>query len=82
MFWPVVDGNFIPENPLDIIKKGNYSKVPYVIGVNNSEGHGMLTHDFPLTMDANFCREVLKGMLSPQHISVSEFICTKCFSFY
>merc|ERR1712136_733414 len=53
----------------EIIRKGNYSKVPYIIGVNNSEGHGMLTHDFPLTMDANFCREVLKGMLSPQHIS-------------
>merc|ERR1712179_122947 len=35
-----------------------------MIGVNNSEGHGILTHDIPNEMNEQFCKMFIKGILS------------------
>ena len=36
-FWPWVDGEVIPEQPLEIIRKGNHQNVPVIIGYNEIE---------------------------------------------
>lgn len=36
-FRPFVDGVIIPEKPYDLIRKGEYSKVPLILGWNESE---------------------------------------------
>lgn len=36
-FRPFIDGKIIPEQPLEIIRKGNNSKVPLIIGFNEDE---------------------------------------------
>ncbi len=36
-FRPFVDGEVMPEQPIDIIKKGNSAKVPIIIGYNSEE---------------------------------------------
>jgi len=36
-FWPFVDGKLIPEQPLEIIRKGKVSKIPLIIGYNDDE---------------------------------------------
>jgi carboxylesterase type B len=44
VFVPVIEkGNnkdevFLPEKPIDIIKKGKFNKVPLIIGVTSREG--------------------------------------------
>ncbi len=37
-FQPSVDGEFLKEFPVDILKSGNFSKVPVMFGVNAAEG--------------------------------------------
>jgi len=42
-FKPIVDGNlvddpFLPEEPLELLKKGTWNKVPLIIGTNKNEG--------------------------------------------
>jgi len=36
-FWPFVDGKIIPDQPLEIIRKGKASKIPLIIGYNEDE---------------------------------------------
>ena len=60
-FVPGVDGKFIPENPREIVKRKEFNPVPYVIGMNNSEGHGVLSHDLPPEIDEQFCKMFIKG---------------------
>jgi para-nitrobenzyl esterase len=36
-FWPFLDGNIIPEQPIEILNKGNYQKIPLMIGYNENE---------------------------------------------
>jgi para-nitrobenzyl esterase len=36
-FWPFFDGNIIPEQPIEILSKGNYQKIPLMIGYNENE---------------------------------------------
>ena len=35
---PVIDGNFLPERPLDAFKGGRAARVPLIIGTNDREG--------------------------------------------
>ena len=37
-FRPLVDGNFLPETPLEIISSGKFNRVPTIIGLNKDEG--------------------------------------------
>ena len=36
-FRPFIDGEIMPEQPIDIIRKGNSTKVPIIIGYNSEE---------------------------------------------
>ncbi|MFW9949020.1 MAG: carboxylesterase/lipase family protein [Candidatus Thorarchaeota archaeon] len=36
-FWPWMDGKIIPEQPIEIIRKGNNHQVPLMIGYNENE---------------------------------------------
>ena len=36
-FWPFIDGEFIPEQPIEVIRKGNNQQVPMIIGHNENE---------------------------------------------
>lgn len=37
-FGPVVDGNFLPDSPENLLSKGEFKKVPLLIGSNADEG--------------------------------------------
>ncbi|NVM17440.1 MAG: carboxylesterase family protein [Candidatus Lokiarchaeota archaeon] len=36
-FWPYIDGEFISEQPIETIRKGNNHQVPMIIGYNENE---------------------------------------------
>lgn len=36
-FWPFLDGKIIPEQPIEILSKGNNQKIPLMIGYNENE---------------------------------------------
>lgn len=40
-FVPIIDGKIVPKSPSEMMKEGNFAKVPYIIGVNNTEGYGV-----------------------------------------
>ncbi|KAG2470099.1 MTHSD protein, partial [Polypterus senegalus] len=35
---PVIDGNLLPKDPLEILSSKTFNNVPYLLGVNNQEG--------------------------------------------
>ncbi|KAF4969011.1 hypothetical protein FSARC_3665 [Fusarium sarcochroum] len=37
-FYPVVDGDFIPDYPSTLLENGNFTKVPFLLGTNADEG--------------------------------------------
>ncbi|XP_050542829.1 acetylcholinesterase-like [Daktulosphaira vitifoliae] len=43
---PTVDGLFMPEHPLDMLKKANFSDIDILIGSNLNEGTYFLLYDF------------------------------------
>ncbi|XP_067851847.1 pyrethroid hydrolase Ces2a-like [Heptranchias perlo] len=43
-FPPVVDGNFLQEPPQDTFLKGNYMKVPYIVGLTSQEAGAELAN--------------------------------------
>ena len=42
MFVPRVDGNFVPEDPIKLMKEGKYNKVNIMMGGTRDEG-GIIT---------------------------------------
>ncbi|CAL8073942.1 unnamed protein product [Orchesella dallaii] len=38
LFVPTVDGDFIPDNPIDLLRNGSFAKIPWMTGVNAGEG--------------------------------------------
>ncbi|CAF3296288.1 unnamed protein product [Rotaria socialis] len=38
LLMPVVDGTFLPQNPLTMLKTGNFKKCPILLGANRDEG--------------------------------------------
>lgn len=38
LFVPTVDGDFIPDDPLKMLKNGTFQKLPWLLGVNGGEG--------------------------------------------
>lgn len=51
-FVPIIDGKFLPENPLRLIQSGNFKKTEVLLGANSEEGSYFLiyflTHLFKL----------------------------------
>ncbi|CAF1002228.1 unnamed protein product [Adineta ricciae] len=38
MLMPVIDGTFLPQNPIKMLKTGNFKKCPLLLGANRDEG--------------------------------------------
>jgi acetylcholinesterase len=41
---PVIDGTFLPQNPITMLKNGNFKKCPLLLGVNRDEGSYFLVY--------------------------------------
>ncbi|XP_067007348.2 bile salt-activated lipase isoform X2 [Anabrus simplex] len=46
-FVPSMDADFLPQEPLQILKHGNFNQVPFMAGINDGEGH-LFAKAFPL----------------------------------
>ena len=83
-FAPIIDGKFLPENPTNMIKNKNWNQVPYMIGINNTEGAGMLTMDHPVGikdgLSKNDCKDYVKELLMME-VDVSHMF-VDCFCFF
>lgn len=44
-FLPVVDGDFLPDNPANLF--ANMADIDYIAGTNNMDGHIFATVDVP-----------------------------------
>ena len=42
-FAPTVEGKVLPKVSSDLLTEKSFHKVPYIIGVNNTEGDGLLS---------------------------------------
>jgi len=66
-FGPTVDGKFLPENPREMIAKKQWNDCIYMIGMNNTEGAGLLTMEQPVGfkdgITKSACKEYVKGMM-------------------
>jgi len=45
-YLPMVDGEYVTDFPLDLIKRGDYNRVPVLLGSNRNEGN-FLTLEYP-----------------------------------
>ncbi|XP_077967675.1 uncharacterized protein LOC120325781 [Styela clava] len=77
-FVPVVDGIVVPKSPREMLNEGNFTKVPYIIGANNTEGYGLAISMFGIA------NEIFSEQLAKQGmpIPVSEKGFEECKKFY
>lgn len=62
-----MDNHFLMEPPIPLISRGQFSKVPYMFGVNNSEGGWLMNADVPSYLQGcskedfySHCKSMLK----------------------
>lgn len=48
---PVVDGDFIPEEPSQLFR--NAADIDYLAGINDMDGHSFASQDIPSLADKN-----------------------------
>ena len=58
---PLVDGFEIPDQPRDLLRRGQFSRVPTIIGVTRDEGLAFVDRSFPSGVDTlqyerDFCQ--------------------------
>ena len=53
-FIPVIDGDFIPDDPAKLMERHEFKKCPILLGTNANEGSYFLIYEFPqlLTLDS------------------------------
>jgi para-nitrobenzyl esterase len=51
---PIVDGDFMPEQPRTRYKNGDINKVPYILGSNTDEGSLYTAGSTPITTEAEY----------------------------
>jgi len=63
------DGEFLPERPEDVVEKSGFSTVPYIVGVNSSEGCGIIAMGKELGFDDglpdHLAKMFMQGIMSP-----------------
>ena len=62
-FAPVYDGKFFPKDIATMKKQPVANNVPYIVGCNNTEGHGILTNNFPKGFKSGITKEVYEETL-------------------
>ncbi len=63
-FWPVVDGHFLPEKPIETFAKGMQADVPLLAGWNRDEGFNFNVMNWPPAKNGY---EQLVSVLFPEH---------------
>nr|XP_039263908.1 carboxylesterase 5A-like [Styela clava] len=63
-FLPTVDGTVFPKTPEQMLKNRDFAKVPYIIGCNDSEGHGLLQQALIPGYAGGISKQVAKNALT------------------
>ncbi|XP_071941270.1 cholinesterase-like [Antedon mediterranea] len=83
VFYPVVDGKFIPDHPQNLIKRGEFSKVDVILGTNLDEGtywlnriydSNQLLNDEPPFMNRTYFQDNLQKVYQNENILFVESI--------
>lgn len=53
-FGPMVDGDFLPDQPRTLFDRGKVAKVPYILGSNTDEGTIFFVSEPPITSEAEY----------------------------
>ena len=69
-WFPVIDGNVIPADPLHLLQSGKYNDVDYVIGVNSHEGWLPLHRHTSLDLTAGISQVELEQFM---HATTSRY---------
>ncbi|RUS87396.1 hypothetical protein EGW08_004850 [Elysia chlorotica] len=74
---PIVDGTFLPDHPLTMLKAGNIKKTNVIIGVDKNEGiywdiYGFM-NDFPMEQNGNLNREQFRNIMQTLSGNDKEF---------
>ncbi|XP_071500640.1 acetylcholinesterase-like [Diadema antillarum] len=75
---PVVDGDFLPYNPVDMARRGQFQMVPTLIGTNEDEMSsaamavfpGSILDDQPPVMNISLFRSLIPGMVYYTHTTI------------
>ena len=65
-FYPVVDGDVIPEQPVEIYRKKTFSKVPHIIGYTSGKSECAI---FQCTLKAGILQNVQKSLFFNWHMT-------------
>lgn len=58
---PIVDGVEVPDQPRELYRRGQFSRVPLIIGVNGDEGWTFVDRSFPGGLDALQYERTVRG---------------------
>ena len=58
---PVVDGLELPDQPRTLYRRGQFSRIPVVIGTNRDEGWTFVDRSFPAGLDAQRYQSVVRN---------------------
>ena len=58
---PVVDGLELPDQPRTLYRRGQFSRIPVVIGTNRDEGWTFVDRSFPADLDAQRYQSVVRN---------------------
>jgi para-nitrobenzyl esterase len=47
LWGPVIDGVELPDQPRDLLRRGQFSRIPVIVGVNRDEGWTFVDRSFP-----------------------------------
>lgn len=82
-FDPTFDGKFIHKSPTESLRDGPVNRVPYIIGCNDSEGHGMLTliartPHYETGMDEDSAKVFISNFLPRMSVSIPIEVAESC----
>ncbi len=59
---PVVDGEFLPDEPLKLMEKGKFNPVNYLVGFNNFDGY-VIQNDLPYDLNEGISQDEYEDLL-------------------
>ena len=71
------DGKFIPKPVIEIKEKPARNNVPYIVGCNNTEGHGIMNNNILNDFKTGITKETFDHMLR-NFLGISFCVSCKC----
>ena len=68
-WWPIIDGNFIPDEPLRLLENNKFSPVDYIIGMNSHDGYQIIK-DMHIDLDRDVSNDGFEDLV---HQSVAKY---------